>query len=316
MTQTLEGTNEPNAQEPTYPAEWDLDTLRSNWIDHLVSLLQETRLSLPLKRIQYQLERSPLHQEIKMRWAAMKGDERLVTWKNLLAESERAIQEVLPVCVLCGECCRKGSPTLQLEDLDLLKSGKLPWAQLFTIRRGQPVRSPIKDEVSFLVDERIKIREKTGTQECVFFDHATDQCLVYADRPAQCRAQACWDPTVTEDLSKEPYLTRRDMFADIELLLDLIAEHDRRCSFDALKAAFERLAANKGETIDEVLSMLGYEDHFRHFLGEQLKIPAQSLDLVFGKSLADLVPLFGFRVEERADGTKCLVPEQEQTGQR
>lgn len=311
MTRLSEATKESNQRERTYPTDWDIETLQSNWIQHLHNMIREASVSMPLKRIQYQVEHSPVYQEITARWGDMRGEERLATWKKLLEQSGRAIQEVLPVCVLCGECCRKGSPTLQLEDLELLKGGKLPWDQLFTIRRGQPVHSPFDDEISFLVDERVKVREKPGTQECVFFDHATDQCLVYMDRPAQCRAQACWDPTLAEDVSKQPYLTRRDVFADVELLLDLIAEHDRRCSFDALKQAFERLAANQGENIDEILSLLAYEDHFRHFLGEQLKIPSQNLDMVFGKSLADLVPLFGFRVEEGADGSKCLVPDQE-----
>lgn len=314
MTHGTSIAKEPNqAEKRSFPADWDIDTLRSNWIEVLQSLTQDASVSLPLKRIQYQVERSPLYQDIMARWGDMGGEERFAAWKNLLEQSGRVIQEVLPVCVLCGECCRKGSPTLQLEDLELLKAGKIPWDQLYTIRRGQPVHSPFSNDVSFLVDERVKIREKQATRECVFFDHATDQCLVYADRPAQCRAQACWDPTVAEDLSKQPYLTRRDVFANIELLLDLIAEHDRRCSFDALKESFERLGASKGETIDEVLGILAYEDHFRNFLAEQLKIPPQNLDLVFGKSLAELVPLFGFRVEDRPDGSRCLVPEQERS---
>jgi Fe-S-cluster containining protein len=294
-----------------YPAIWDIQTLRNNWTEHLKSILKDASVSIPLKRVLYQVERSPVYHEITARWEDMDGDERLKTWKRLLEETAKALEEVLPVCVLCGECCRKGSPTLQLEDLELLKLGKLPWHELFTIRKGQPVRSPFKNEISFLVDERVKVREKAGTQECVFFDDATDQCLVYEDRPAQCRAQACWDPTLAEDLAKQPYLTRRDVFADIELLLDLIEEHDQRCSFSALKNAFERLEPNHAEGLDEILNLLAYEDHFRHFLGEQLKIPQENLDLVFGKSLVDLVPLFGFRIVEEPDGSKCLVPDEQ-----
>jgi len=309
MTQPSETEFESNQRERAFPADWNIETLRDNWTEHLKSVMQDASISIPLKRVLYQVERSPVYQEITARWGEMNGEERLKTWKRLLEESGKALQEVLPVCVLCGECCRKGSPTLQLEDLELLKGGRIPWDQIFTIRRGQPVHSPFKNELSFLVDERVKVREKPGTQECVFFDHATDQCLVYDDRPAQCRAQACWDPTLAEDLAKQPYLTRRDVFADIELILDLIAEHDQRCSFNALKNAFERLESTNAENLDEILNLLAYEDHFRHFLGEQLKIPKENLDLLFGKSLADLVPLFGFHVVEEPDGSKCLVPE-------
>jgi len=310
MTVPSDKTSDESRRDRSFPADWDMDTLRANWVEHLERIFRKLPVSIPMKRVIFQVERTPVHQEIKARWNDMDGDERLRSWKRLLEESGKVLEEVLPVCVLCGECCRRGSPTLQLEDLDLLRSGRLPWNQLFTIRRGQPVRSPFKDEIAFLVDERVKVREKPGTQECVFFDHATDRCLVYADRPAQCRAQACWDPSVAEDLARQPYLTRRDVFGDIELIVELIAEHDRRCSFDALKEAFERLEASGGENLDEIVQLLAYEDHFRHFLGEQLKIPPESLDLVFGKSLADLVPLFGFRVEEQADGSKCLLAEE------
>ncbi len=311
MTKSSETSHEPSQRERTFPADWTIETLRTNWMEHLKNVMQDASVSIPLKRVLHQVERSPVYQEIMARWGDMNGEERLRIWKRLLEESGKAMSEILPICVLCGECCRKGSPTLQLEDLELLKLGRLPWHELFTIRRGQPVHSPFKNEISFLVDERVKVREKAGTQECVFFDHATDQCLVYEDRPAQCRAQACWDPTLAEDLAKQPYLTRRDVFADIELLLDLIEEHDQRCSFSALKNAFERLEPDNAETLDEILNLLAYEDHFRHFLGEQLKIPRENLDLVFGKSLVDLVPLFGFRVVEEPDGSKCLVPDEQ-----
>lgn len=310
MTVPTDKTSDESRRDRSFPADWDMDTLRANWVEHLERIFRDVPVSIPLKRVIYQVERTPLHQEIKARWSDMDGDERLASWKRLLEESAKVLEEILPVCVMCGECCRRGSPTLQLEDLELLRGGRLPWNQLYTIRRGQPVRSPFKDEISFLVDERVKVREKPGTQECVFFDHATDQCMVYADRPAQCRAQACWDPSMAEDLARQPYLTRRDVFGEIELIVELIAEHDRRCSFDALKEAFERLESSSGQNLDEIVDLLAYEDHFRHFLGEQLKIPPESLDLVFGKSLADLVPLFGLRVEEHADGSKCLVAEE------
>jgi Fe-S-cluster containining protein len=309
MTPLSERPHEAQPGKPSFPADWDIDTLRVNWREHLERIFRDEEIPIPVKRVIRQVEGSPVYQEILARWKDMKGDERLKNWKLLLEQSGKSLEEILPACMMCGECCRRGSPTLQLEDLELLKEGRLPWDQVYTLRRGQPVHSPFKNELSFLVDERMKVREKPGARECVFFDHATDQCLVYADRPAQCRAQACWDPTMAEDLSRQPYLTRRDVFADVELLLDLMAEHDRRCSFDALKEAFDRLAAGGTEALDEILGLLAYEDHFRHFLGEQLKIPAESLDLVFGKSLADLVPLFGFQVVEEPDGTRCLVPD-------
>lgn len=291
----------------SYPATWDEERLLRTWIKHLKGLMDESGITLPEKRIRFQAEQNISFQETKKRWPKLGATERLDAWKALLELSERIVQEILPSCVQCGECCRLGSPTLQLEDLELLRQGKVPWHELVTIRRGEPVRSPFEEKLFFLIDERIKIREKSGTQECVFFDSDSDRCSIYSDRPVQCRAQACWDPTVAKQVSEQPYLTRRDIFKGVELLMDIMREHDQRCDFEKLNAAFKLLEESQGKTIEEVLELLAYEDHFRHFLAEQLKIPENNLELVFGRSFADMVSLFGFTVRREPDGSRCLV---------
>lgn len=292
-----------------FPGAWDKETLRRNWIDHLQKLMNERGGTLPLKRIHFQVEQGTDYQEILRRWLTMSEQERTNAWKRLLESGERAIQEVLPTCVQCGECCRKGSPALMLEDLDILRQEKIPWSHLLCLRRGEPVHSPFDEKLFFLLDERIKLKEKPEARECILFDNLTDRCTVYADRPMQCRAQACWDPTEAKQLAEQPYLTRRDMFRGIELLLELMGEHDRRCSFEKLSEAFKRLEECKGKTADEVTELLAYEDHFRRFMGEKLQIPEDTLDLIFGRSFADMTRLFGFRVCEEPDGSRCLVPD-------
>lgn len=291
------------------PAEWDLETLLQRVADFLVDVVRETGTTLPLARIRHQVEQDVSYQEMIQMWPRWTEAERLQAWRRIPELAERAIQDVLPTCVRCGECCLGGSPTLMLEDLEILQSGKIPWEMLVTLRRGEPVRSAFEDKPAILVDERIKIREKPGSRECALYDETTRECTVYADRPMQCRAQTCWDPTQTKLLENELYLARRDIFKDLELLLDLIAEHDRRCGFEKLTAAFLRLAQNEGATLEEVRELVALEDHFRTFLGEKLQIPADNLELVFGRSFSDMVPLFGFRVRMEPDGTRCLVQE-------
>jgi hypothetical protein len=102
---------------------------------------------------------------------------------------------------------------------------------------------------------------------------------------------------------------RKHIFEGIDLLLEVIAEHENRCSFQALAQAFEKLGASKGENIEEVLALLSYEEHFRRFVVEKFTIAPQKLALLLGRSFAEMVPLFGFRVLEEIDGTKRLVPE-------
>jgi Fe-S-cluster containining protein len=293
-----------------YPADWDLEKLHQSWLQHMRSSIEESEAPIPLKRLQHQLEGSPVYYEIMQRWPKMDGGQRLQAWKILLEYSEQAVREVLPACVQCGECCRRSSPTLHVEDLELLSQGKLPWEQLFTLRQGEPVRSPKEQKVFFLLDERIKVREKPGTQECVFLSSATDQCSIYVDRPLQCRAQACWDPSESKQVAEQAYLTRRDIFGQVELLLDLIKQHHQRCSFAKLQAAAKAVEENNcGKTIDELVKLLAYEDHFRNFFSEKFNIPEDNLDLVFGRSFSHLISIFGLRVETEQDGTKCLVPD-------
>ena len=294
-----------------YPGGWSEEDLRRNWTEHLKSLVSDSESNLPLKRIQFQMEQHADYQDAMRRWPRMSEAERFRAWRNLVQSSERVVQEVLPACVQCGECCRKSSPTLHMEDLEILRQGKIPWNQIYSIRRSEPVRSPFEEKLFFLLDERIKLHEKEGTQECVLFDNATNRCMVYADRPMQCRAQTCWDPEPAKQLAQQPYLTRRDIFKGVELLLDVIVEHDRRCAFEKLHEAFKRLGESGGENVQEVLEMLAYEDHFRKFIAEQYGIPEDTLDLVFGRSHAELVRAFGFRVLNDPDGTRRLVLDSE-----
>jgi Fe-S-cluster containining protein len=293
----------------SHPTQWDEEAFRRNWSEFLHMLVKENESALPFKRIQYQVEQSPIFQEVLVRWSGMSGAERLGAWKRLLQAAEEVSREVLPACVQCGTCCRKGSPTLQLEDLELLQTGRIQWNQLVTLRRGEPVKSPFDQKPFFLLDERIKIRERDNSEECIFFNDETSLCGMYSDRPIQCRAQACWDPAPAQDISKQPYLTRRDIFKSVDLLLEIILEHDQRCAFQKLNEAFTRLLETKGETIEEVLQILSYEDHFRSFVCEKLNVPSDQAELVFGRSFADLVPLFGFKVLDEPDGSRCLVPE-------
>ncbi|HOV87820.1 MAG TPA: YkgJ family cysteine cluster protein [Syntrophobacteraceae bacterium] len=294
---------------PDNPAFWDWEQLHRQWLNRIQAILKGSDSRVPPTRVRHQVEQTVAYREIVDRWPESSPSDRLRAWKTLLVLTEESSTRVLPVCVQCGECCRKSSPSLYLQDLDLLREGKIPWDKLYTIRRGEPVRSPDRDRLFHLLDERVKIQEKTGSGECVFLDSIHSLCTIYPDRPLQCRAQVCWDPDVAAQFANEPYLTRRDLFQGVEILADILAEHDRRCGYEKLRAAFQRLGESKGDTIEEVLDLLGYESHFREFFSEKLSIPPTMLPLVFGRSFGDLVVHFGFRVREDTDGSRILLPD-------
>jgi len=213
-------------------------------------------------------------------------------------------------CILCGDCCRQGSPTLHREDLEIIVRGAISRQHLVTLRKGEPVYSPYEEKPVYLKEERIKIREKPVTRECIFLDAEASRCTIYPDRPAQCRAQACWDPAPAREIAAQPCLTRRDLFRNVDLVLQLLDEHDNdnRCSFGKLEGAFDRLHKSGGESIEEVIDTLAFEDHFRTFVAERLNLSEDVLELFFGRSFSAMAGLFGFRVENKPDGARLILP--------
>ncbi len=293
---------------PNSPANWDIDDLKKHWVSHLESMIADKKTTLPLKRVRFQAEGEPAFGDILGGWPDMTDEERSSGWKSLLETADKSIQEIMPTCVQCGECCKNSSPTLHLEDLEILREEKIPWDTLVTIRQGEPARNPHSGKPFFVPTDYIKIREKENSSECVFLDAENGTCNLYGNRPLQCRAQACWDSSLLDELVDEPRLTRGDVFANVKPLIQLIKEHDRRCSFEKMRELFDALQETEGKNIDAILDLLAFDEHVRLFACEKINIPKNVLDLVFGKKLSDRVGLFGFKVEVAQDGTSTLLP--------
>lgn len=293
------------------PATWSREQMRNHLVGYFESKIQRRETRVPVERLVMQMGQDSLFQDVLSRWDGFNGQQRVNAWRDLLRLCDHYADEILPTCIRCGECCRNGSPTLQEEDLELLRENRISWDALVTLRRGEPVHSEQQGKPFFLLDERIKIREREGTRECIFLDVDEFACGIYADRPVQCRAQACWDQNATEELAQQPYLTRQDIFQDVPLLLDLMKEHDHKCAFSKLDAAFCKLAEKEDGAVDQLLELLNYEEHFRDFVAEQLNIPSELRPLVFGRSFADLLPLYGVKVRTEEDGSRVLIPDHE-----
>jgi Fe-S-cluster containining protein len=290
-------------------ASWDAKTMEEKWSEHLVSLTGPGGSGMPEKRVRYQVERDPVVTDIRARWADMTEEQRTQGWKTLLECCDMNLKEMFPICVSCGDCCREGSPTLLADDIELLGDHKIRWDQLITLRKGEPAFSPFSNKPLYLHAEMIKIRQKEGSNECIFLVGEDDSCSIYDDRPTQCRAQACWDPQLAKQIADLPLLSRRELLEGVEPVLALIDEHEKRCSFGAMRELFEELKKTEGKNVDDVLGLLAFDDHVREFAREQLSVPDDVLELLFGRPLADRVKLFGFRVERASDGTSTLMPE-------
>jgi Fe-S-cluster containining protein len=293
------------------PGKWDRDALITNLLERLEFLASEQDLQLSEKRVRYQVEHDAVCQELIASWPQTGEAERVAVWKRLLRRGLEALQNIAKVCVRCGQCCRRSSPTLYEQDVELVRTEKIPLSNLVTLRKGEPVISPFSNTPFYLPEECIKIREKPGTTECVFLDSETDLCSIYQNRPHQCRVQACWDNSGIKQLTSQTILTRAMLFSGVDTLTEIMDDHDRRCRFELLCEAFDDLKESNGEKVDEVLDVLAFEDHYRTFMAEKLNLPQDALELFFGRGFSNFLRLFGFRIEDKPDGTRVLLPDEQ-----
>ena len=209
-------------------------------------------------------------------------------------------------CLRCGECCLKASPTLQKKDLHLIRRGAIGKKDLFTIRKGELVRDNIAETLVIAGEEMIKLREREGGC-CVLYDAAEKACKIYEERPLQCSALKCWDPSEFMKVYEGPKLQRRDV-AEGMLLLDLITEHEARCSYERLEGYMKEIEGEGEKAIQEIIDLLNFDFQLRPFISDKLQIDPEEMAFLFGRPLVDTVPMFGLKVSREADGTFFLSP--------
>ncbi|MBN1610211.1 MAG: YkgJ family cysteine cluster protein [Polyangiaceae bacterium] len=294
--------------KPRVPADWDLQTLLERWHAHLKAMISTRATDLPFERLCYQSQADPEYAAIVAAWPTMTSERRVQSWQKLVSLSDRAKHELMPTCVRCGVCCEQGGPALALEDIDLVRREQIQWPALMTVRVGEPVRSNAGSQVFLLPEEKIKIREQPGGKACVLYSQETKSCSIQQAKPLECRMQACWDAQAMNERSPGRALTRQSLFAGVEPLLELIAEHERRCPFTEFWSALEALGRSNDTDVDRVLAMLAFDEHIRVFAHERLGIPEQAMDLIFSRCLSERVHLFGLQVKKEHDGTRTLLP--------
>ena len=232
-------------------------------------------------------------------------------WRQV---KERLLKEAYatrPYCIRCGTCCTKGSPTLLQEDVALFNKETLKPVDVITIRRGERTYSNITEQAAPTDKELIKIREKPGSKECVFFEKGDKSCAIYESRPVQCRLQECWNPEASVENSDEAPLTRRELLEATGPLWEVILQHEDRCSQDEMSRSMSRLCATKGQCVEEVLELLRFDHHVREFISERFSLMAESMDFFFGRPLADSLGMYGLKLQEQSDGSFLLTTLQE-----
>jgi Fe-S-cluster containining protein len=229
-------------------------------------------------------------------------------WAQVRSRLLKAAYETRPYCIKCGECCIKGSPTLDVEDIRLFESGRLGPKDVYTVRKGEIVFDTVHEQ-SFINDkERIKIRETPGEKSCIFFQKGNRECVIYDDRPVQCRIQECWNPE-RQDVSEQARpLNRKDLFESTDQIWKVIQRHEEKCSQENFSREISRLGATKGQTVEKVIELLSFDNHVREFIGERMGIGPEILALFFGRPMRDFLEYYGLTVDQDNDETFTLRP--------
>lgn len=186
-------------------------------------------------------------------------------------------------CRRCGTCCRKGGPSLHLEDRELVVSGLLPLSCLVTIRKGEWVYDG-KMQVLRPVDrEFVRIRGRGTGWSCLFWDAPTRSCTIYPDRPIECRALACWDTREIEAIYDRPRLTRKQILVDAPGWMELVQTHESSCSIHQVMASLRREKEHSDGL--QLQALLDCDEELRRLTVERSGIDPALLPFLFGRPL-------------------------------
>lgn len=211
-------------------------------------------------------------------------------------------------CTRCGECCLAAGPSLQKSDLPLFFNHVLDSTHLYTIRKGELVRDNINDALKFTDQEIIKLKDRETGKGCILYDDGEKACTIYADRPSQCRAFACWDSEEFKAVFAEPKATRKDIIRDPNLLR-LISAHEKTCDYQVISHYVKQIQQKGDSIIREVLKILQYDQDIRRLTHEKQGIDPRELDLLYGRPLTETIHMFGLTVKQEADGSFLLTTE-------
>lgn len=274
---------------------------------NLAKILADIRIPETLEEVVNDLEDHESYRELVDRWYGLDEMERRKGWNRLFITAREIAYARRPFCVRCGECCMKGSPTLHQEDLDLIKRGILSTEKMYTLRSGEIGYSPVEDESIRLSEERIKVREKEGSHQCLFYDESGSACTIYMERPYQCKILECWNPESYERAFTGKMLFRKDVVPQDGGIFKIVEEHERRCPFTLLESSLKRVGKGSEDAMKNVMEMLRYDYYLRSLIVERADINPSNLDFLFGRPLTETIRIFGLKVEREGEDAFRLV---------
>jgi Fe-S-cluster containining protein len=198
-------------------------------------------------------------------------------------------------CLRCGTCCEKGGPSFHIQDRHLIEDGTIHTRYLYTIRKGEFVHDNVQGQLKPANSDIIKIKGKSPSWECVFFQKRDKSCSIYDHRPLECRLLKCWDTRDIEAVYEKDRLTRRDILAGIEGLWELVADHEKQCAHDAVNRAIRDLhGALDKQAREAIAGAIQYDSAIRELVLENGNVAPDMIDFLFGRPLMVVLKSAGY----------------------
>jgi Fe-S-cluster containining protein len=282
------------------------EVMASIWQEYLVDLLGGSLKNERNRLLRQEIEQAAGFAEIFQKWNDMSPEERAEAWRRLTLAARQQNEALRETCVRCGECCQKSGPTLLLSDLPLLGEEILTWNDLYALRPGDLGTSRDGKPMA-LQEERLKIREVPGSQQCSFYQAATQTCRIYDHRPEQCRRQHCWGEPPPSPATEE-FLTREHLFAQVPEIWDLIRAHGEHCNLQRLRESLEDVAAGREEAGEVVFDALHFDHYLRKMFQEEWGLTKEATQLILGRPVTRFLKDLGFQATLTPEGVFRLTP--------
>ncbi len=210
-------------------------------------------------------------------------------------------------CRQCGTCCTNGGPALHGEDILLLNQGLLTRNKLITIRKGEFAHNPLTDSIQSTSSEIIKIKGSKGSWSCCFFDPVLKSCTIYTSRPLACRTLMCWDTADSQALVEKDLLSRRQILADNEELLECVSQYDTLFSVPDFTDISSQSIDRKKRSLGKLEDLINSDIQYRNEQVQKSSIIQDEEMFLFGRPLFQLLQPFGFTVTQKGSHLQLRV---------
>jgi Fe-S-cluster containining protein len=203
-------------------------------------------------------------------------------------------------CKRCGNCCKKGGPSLHPEDKSLLTDGFIKHYHLITIRKGELVLGLLDDDPEPTAQEMVKIGGKGKDWACIFFDGQNNSCSIYEHRPLECRLLQCSETSALEEIAGHNTISRIDLIPSNHPIMGFILNHEKQCPIpdqERFHAAASRSPESE-EALAELTKLVRKDLDIRSDAADQFDMPLPLELFLFGRPIHTLLAAYGLAATE------------------